>query len=84
MYDICVEKLQSIYSVTLKLPMHQLTADVNVFSQLGADSLDMLTLAFELEQAFGVIIDDGDLEHLYTLSGAMQLLESKRQSLSHE
>ncbi|MNY68232.1 acyl carrier protein [compost metagenome] len=49
-----------------------------MFNELGADSLDMLTLAFEIEQKFDITLDDNDMELLRTIGGTLRLLETKK------
>ncbi|MWC30583.1 acyl carrier protein [Paenibacillus sp. MMS18-CY102] len=68
------QTLKLIFSTTLKLNLSEFPINVDVFHELGADSLDMLSLAFELEQKFDITIDDEDMEKLRTIEGAISLL----------
>jgi acyl carrier protein len=43
-------------------------------SDLGISSLDVITLLFELEEKFGVVIEEGDMPQMMTLGEMVDFL----------
>lgn len=53
-----------------------LVVDQAEFRELGADSLDLVTLTMHLEEAFDICIPDEQVDECATISDALQLLRS--------
>lgn len=51
-----------------------LVVDQAEFRELGADSLDLVTLTMQLEEAFDVCIPEDQIDDCTTVSDALQLL----------
>ncbi|MDO9184428.1 MAG: acyl carrier protein [Bacteroidia bacterium] len=47
------------------------------FTDLGADSLDMVELSIDLEKTFNITIPDDDIENIITIGDAEEYLRSK-------
>lgn len=47
------------------------------FSDLGADSLDMVELIIDFEKTFNITIPDADIENIITIGDAEEYLRSK-------
>jgi acyl carrier protein len=50
-----VEQVRQIIATTLKVPLEQLTPDTRL-DDIGAESLDVIEIVFELEEKFGISI----------------------------
>jgi acyl carrier protein len=61
-----------------RFPRHRgpLTLDTRLREDLGADSLDLVELVFDLEQAFGVPLDEADVADLHTVGDVVRRLEA--------
>lgn len=55
------EKVQRIVADALGVDLHEVTREARLTEDLGAESLDYLDIAFQLEKAFGITIDAGEL-----------------------
>lgn len=51
------------------------------FEDLGLDSLDVVELSVKIEDAFGIDIDEDDLENVRTVGDAANLVRSKLASV---
>lgn len=47
------------------------------FQQLGADSLDMVEFALDVEEEFGIVVEQEDMSKIKTLGDAIQFIEGK-------
>jgi acyl carrier protein len=50
-----VDEVRSIIAKTLKVPLEQLTPETRL-DEIGAESLDVIEIIFELEEKFGIDI----------------------------
>lgn len=50
----------------------------NTFMELGLDSLDMVELSLDLEEALGVAINHTDIEKIKTVGQAVEFAERKK------
>ena len=62
-----LEKIQEMLAEALNLPVEKVTADAKIVDDLGADSLDVVELLSRLEDEYGVVIPDDDVENLATV-----------------
>ncbi|MBE7100624.1 MAG: acyl carrier protein [Clostridiales bacterium] len=70
-----LEKIQSMLAEALDLPIEKVTADAKIVDDLGADSLDVVELLSQLEDEFGIIIPDDEVENLVTVADVAEQLE---------
>jgi acyl carrier protein len=56
-----------------------ITADSSLRDDLDLGSLQAVTLVMDLEDEFGVTVDDEEIEKLATVGDIFQLIESKQQ-----
>ena len=61
-----LEKIQAMLAEALNLPLEKVTPDAKIVEDLGADSLDVVELLSRLEDEYGVMIPDEDVETLVT------------------
>lgn len=57
----------------------ELTAETSLREHLGLGSLEAVTLVMDLEQEFGIEIEDEELESLETVGDVLRLVEVHQQ-----
>lgn len=62
-----IDKVKEIIAEQLGLEANEITADAKVKDDLGADSLDMVELVMELEEAFGLKIAEEEMQQILTV-----------------
>ena len=71
------QKVKEIIMERLGVSEEKVTPEASFINDLGADSLDTVELMMELEEAFGVSIEDEEAEKIQTVKDAIDYLESK-------
>lgn len=61
----------------LGVDAEEVTLDSSIEQDLGADSLDSIEIVMECEEKFGIEIPDEDIEHIQTVSQAIDYLARK-------
>ena len=69
------EQLIDIVSENLNAPREDVTRDKRFIEDLQADSLDLVELAMEFEDKFGVTIPDEDFEKIKTVGDAIDYVK---------
>ena len=59
--DEVFSKVRDVLVEALAVDEDEVAADKTLFGDLGAESIDMLDISFQLEQAFGFKIEQGEL-----------------------
>ena len=62
-----LEKVQELLADALNLPLSQILPESKIIDDLGADSLDVVELLSRLEDEYGIVIPDEDVENLVTV-----------------
>ena len=70
-----LEKIQTMLAEALNLPVEKVTADSKIVEDLGADSLDVVELLSQLEDEYGIIIPDDEVESLVTVADVAAQIE---------
>ena len=70
-----LDKIQAMLAEALNLPVEKVTADAKIVDDLGADSLDVVELLSRLEDEYGVMIPDDEVETLVTVADVANELE---------
>lgn len=70
-----LEKIQEMLAEALNIPVEKVTPDAKIVDDLGADSLDVVELLSQLEDEFGIIIPDDEVEQLVTVADVVAELE---------
>ena len=70
-----LEKIQARLAEELNLPVEKVTADAKIVDDLGADSLDVVELLSRLEDEYGVMIPDEEVENLATVADVAATIE---------
>ena len=70
-----LEKIQAMLAEALNLPVEKVTANAKIVEDLGADSLDVVELLSRLEDEYGVMIPDEEVENLLTVADVAAAIE---------
>ena len=70
-----LEKIQAMLAAALNVPIEKVTPDAKIVEDLGADSLDLVELLSQLEDEYGIIIPDEEVESLVTVADVAAELE---------
>ncbi len=71
------EKVIGIVSEQLSVPKEEVSRESRFVDDLKADSLDVVELVMEFEDAFGVTIPDDDYEKIQTVGNAIDYINEK-------
>lgn len=74
MFDEIKEKIADMLNVNPA----EVKAESNLITDLKADSMDIATLLFEVEEQYGIEIDEDDLESLKTVGDIVAYIEKKK------
>jgi acyl carrier protein len=55
------KKIKTIVSKALKVKDTELTSETRLIEDLGADSLDAISIAMDVDEEFGIQVDDSEL-----------------------
>lgn len=72
--EISQARIITIIADQLGKSVNEISVDSGVMRDLGADSLDVVELVMEFEQAFNVEISDSQLETITTVNDMIVLL----------
>ena len=70
-----LEKIQEMLAEALNLPLEKVTPCAKIVDDLGADSLDVVELLSRLEDEYGIMIPDEEVENLKTVGDVATELE---------
>jgi acyl carrier protein len=71
------EKVIKLVMEQLDVTREQCLLEASFIDDLGADSLDIVELLMEMEEAFGVEIADEELEKIRTIKDVIDFLKKK-------
>ncbi|MFZ2400132.1 MAG: acyl carrier protein [Deltaproteobacteria bacterium HGW-Deltaproteobacteria-2] len=71
------EKVIKLVIDQLDVTKEQCVLEASFIDDLGADSLDIVELLMEMEEAFGVEIADEELEKIVTIKDVIDFLKQK-------
>ena len=69
------EKVRSIIANELGVDESQVTETADIVDDLGADSLDVVELIMELEEVFGVSVDDSEAQKMKTVGDVLKYIK---------
>jgi acyl carrier protein len=72
---VIFEKVKSILAQQLDLDESKITMDSLIVDDLGADSLEIVDLAMNLEDEFDLQISDEAIENVKTVGDVVRLIE---------
>ena len=70
------DKVCEILSYQLGIDEDKISANSDIFEDLGADSLDVVTLLMSLEDEFGLAIDDDKAQEFHTVGDVVSFIEN--------
>ena len=70
-----LEKIQAMLAEALNLPIEKVAPDAKIVDDLGADSLDVVELLSQLEDEYGIMIPDDEVETLVTVADVVAEIE---------
>jgi acyl carrier protein len=73
-------RLKKIVAEQLGVDESKIVPEARFTEDLNADSLDLVEMIMELEEAFGVEIPDEDAEKILTVQDALNYIEQKLQA----
>lgn len=73
-----LEQIKPLIAEALNLDEAEITLAATLKDDLGIDSLDAVELVMELEDAFGVKIEDAEAQAFVTIGDIVKLLEAKK------
>ncbi len=71
------ERVIKLVMEQLDVTQEQCKIEASFIDDLGADSLDLVELIMEMEEAFGVEIADEELEKIRTIKDVIEFLKAK-------
>ena len=77
------ERLYVLVANQLGLEREELAPEAHILDDLGADSLDVVELVMALEESFGIVVPDEDVERVQTIGDVQQYLEIRSSSASN-
>lgn len=69
------DKVKEIIVKELKVDSEKVTLDASLKEDLGADSLDAVEIVMDIEDEFGIQIDDEKAESITTIGDLVQYIE---------
>ena len=70
------EKVKSIIAEQITVDEEEITLDTSFIDGLGADSLDLVELMITLEEEFGIMIPEEDIDKISTVGDAVEYIET--------
>lgn len=70
-------KIKKIVSEQLGVPIDKIENHHGFIADLGGDSLDTVEMLLELEDRFGVEVDEDTAENLHTVQSVIDFVNSK-------
>ncbi len=74
---MCFEKVKEIIVGTVNCEAEAVTLEARIKEDIGLDSLDAMELSMELEEAFGLTIEEEALAQFITIQDIVSYIDSK-------
>ena len=71
-----LEKVKAILAEQFDVEEDKVTADTDLQEDLGADSLDVVDLLMSIEDEFGVVVPDDEIENIKTVGSLVSYIEA--------
>jgi acyl carrier protein len=72
-----VEKVKMLLAKQLEMKAEDITDDMNIIEDLGADSLQIVEMLMTIEEKFNIVVPDEDVPELKTVKSVAAYIESK-------
>ena len=70
------EEVKKIIVSELNCKPEQVTLDVNVRDDLGADSIDAVQIVMDIEDTFGITVDEDNAQSMLTVKNIVEYIEA--------
>lgn len=70
-----LEKLTEIITKEINVSVDKITLDASIKDDLGADSIDAVNIIIDIEDEFGIVIDDTKAEGIVTVGDLVAYIE---------
>ena len=70
------DKVCQLLSYQLGIDEDKISPSSDIFEDLGADSLDVVTLLMSLEDEFGLTIEDDEAQEFHTVGDVVSFIEN--------
>lgn len=71
------DKVKALISQQLKVPAEKVTPYARLVEDLGADSANVMVLIMEVEDQFGIMVEDDAIMTLKTVADVVAYIDSK-------
>lgn len=71
-----VERAIKLISAQFNVPVEDLTEDISFVDDLNADSIELMEMIMNLEEEFGVEIDEEKIADIKTIGDVVEYIES--------
>ena len=72
------EKVKEIIVSELNVKPEQVTLEANLKEDLGADSIDAVQIIMDLEDEFGITVDEDQAQEMLTVKGVVDSIEANK------
>ena len=72
-----LDALREVLVDRLKVEAEAVTAQANLFDDLGLDSIDLMSAVMAIEERFEIEVSDAELENVTTVGEAVEILGAK-------
>lgn len=70
-----IEQIIEAIAKQLKVDVSKITPETDIIDDLGADSLDVVELLMTIEDKYGIIVPDDEVQNLRTISKMCEYIE---------
>ena len=70
------EEVKKIIVSELNCKPEQVTLDVNLKDDLGADSIDAVQIVMDIEDTFGITVDEDNAQSMRTVKNIVEYIEA--------
>ena len=70
------EEVKKIIVSELNCKPEQVTLDVNLKDDLGADSIDAVQIVMDIEDTFGITVDEDNAQSMLTVKNIVDYIEA--------
>ena len=72
------ERIRNCIVRVLSVEEDKVTSDASFSDDLDADSLDLVELVMEIEEEFGVSVEEEELENITTVGAVVEMIKNKQ------
>lgn len=72
------EKLQEMLVNQLGIDKDKVTPDADIIKDIGADSLDIVEMLMDVENEWGITVDDDAVKDFHTIGDIVKYIENNK------